>query len=282
MNKYLVVASAIAAFSFIGSVHAADMPAKAPVYKAPVAMPYSWTGFYVGLNGGYGWKSDPTLSLSDTGTTGEFSNISGAPVTYGLGGLVGGVQAGYNWQVNQNWLLGLETDFSGGKISGSGQSSFLSAGDGTFNVNAHSEVDWFGTVRGRVGYLISPDLLWFGTGGLAYGSVKTRAALVNATMNGAFLNAGSLGFLCGPIGSECLVGDSSKVQTGYVVGAGFEYAFARSMSLKVEYSYVNLGSGQTFSVVALNSNGHPSPAFVSATPSDIAFNIVRLGFNYKF
>jgi outer membrane immunogenic protein len=282
MAKHTVLAGVLAVLSSIllmpGVTFAAGMPSKAPM-AAPA---YSWTGFYVGLNGGYGWKSDPTASFADTGTTDEFPNISRAPVSYGLKGFTGGVQAGYNWQVNKNWLFGLETDFNSGKISGSGQSSFLSVGDGVFNTTARSEVDWFGTLRGRVGYLTSPDLLLFGTGGFAYGHVKTHLALVNATMDAAFVNGGAIGFLCGPVGSECFIGDSSKVQTGYVIGAGFEYAFARSVSLKVEYSHVKLNSAQTLSVVALSSNGHAIPGSVTATVSDIAFNIVRLGFNYKF
>jgi outer membrane immunogenic protein len=257
---------------------AADMSLKA----APAPL-YNWTGFYVGLNAGYGFNADPTVSFSpaDTGAAGEIGNISGAPISYGLKGFVGGLQAGYNWQLNQNWLVGLEGDFSGGKIKGAGQSSFLSAGDGTFNAFASTEVNWFGTVRGRVGYLITPNWLLFGTGGFAYGEVKNNLSLANATFNGAFLNDAT-GFLCGPIGSQCFVGGNSRVQPGYVVGGGFEYAFTGSLSLKAEYSYVNLGSSHAANVVALDSNGHPTPTAVTAAFSDTAFNIVRLGFNYKY
>jgi len=266
----------------VGAGSAADLPARTYT-KAPVMPVSSWTGFYVGLNAGYGFSADPSVGFApaDIGAASELPSISSAPVSYGLNGLVGGIQAGYNWQLNQRWLIGLETDFSGGKINGSGQSSFESVGDGTFNALANTEVDWFGTVRGRAGYLITPDLLLFGTGGFAYGEVKNNASLVNTTIDGAFLNL-STGFLCGPIGSQCFVGGNSKVQTGYVVGAGFEYAFTRSVSFKVEYSNVNLGSSNTASVVAVDPNKHAVPTAVTATFSDTVFNIVRLGFNYKY
>jgi outer membrane immunogenic protein len=279
ITAVLLVATAVSTVCASGTF-AADMPVKAPV----VAPAYSWTGFYIGLNAGYGFQSDPSVSFSpnDDGAGGELSDLFKAPpISYGLNGFEGGIQVGYNWQLNPSWLIGVEADFNGGKIKGSGQSSFLSVGDGGFNAVASTEVDWFGTVRGRVGYLVTPGLLLFGTGGFAYGEVKNSSSLVNTTFNGAFLNDVT-GFLCGPIGSQCFVGSSSKVQTGYAVGGGFEYAFTGAMSFKAEYLNVNLGSGNPVPVVAISSNGHPIASAVTAAFSDTTFNLVRLGFNYRY
>ena len=103
-----------AVIGFVSIAPAADMPTKAPVYKAPVAAPVSnWTGFYVGLNAGYAWgNSDPTLI--DPTTEAPFFHNATTPATPGLSprGFIGGGQVGYNWQTGQ-WVFGGEVDFSG-------------------------------------------------------------------------------------------------------------------------------------------------------------------------
>ncbi len=93
--------------ALIGGAAAADMPIKAPVYKAPVvAPPYNWSGFYIGLNAGYSWgHQDNDLVVAATGAT-IFSNSDK------LDGFIGGGQIGYNWQ-SDHWVFGLEADFQG-------------------------------------------------------------------------------------------------------------------------------------------------------------------------
>ena len=97
----------IAFVTLIGAAAAADMPVKAPIYKAPVVVPpYSWTGFYVGLNAGGSWgKQDNSLVTVPGGVT-LFSNSNS------LDGFIGGGQVGYNWQ-SDHWVFGLEADFQG-------------------------------------------------------------------------------------------------------------------------------------------------------------------------
>src|SRR5882672_8027865 len=106
----------LASIALVGTAAAADMPVKAPVYKAPVMAPvYNWSGLYAGLNAGYSWgRQSNDLVAAATGAR-LFSNSDH------LNGFIGGGQLGYNWQINQ-WVLGLEGDFQG-----SGQK-----GDGTF------------------------------------------------------------------------------------------------------------------------------------------------------
>jgi outer membrane immunogenic protein len=134
MNRF-VVAAALAALGFAGNAIAADMLVKAPL--APVAAPYNWTGLYAGVQGGYAW-----------GSSVQFFTATGGGTTdrYSIRGVEDGGTLGYNWQTQQ-WVLGIETDFSGSHISGStGSSPTYGCGTGcTTDVNA------FGTLRGRFG-----------------------------------------------------------------------------------------------------------------------------------
>jgi outer membrane immunogenic protein len=135
----------------------ADLPQRAPVYtKAPVMVPpFSWTGFYVGVNigGAWGTSSDTNASFA-LPTTGNFHTS----------GVLGGGQLGYNWQYGQ-WVLGLETDIDGSGLKGSTSSGIC------LTVVCTTSQTWLGTTRGRVGYAFDHWLV-YGTGGVAYGDVK--------------------------------------------------------------------------------------------------------------
>src|SRR5215510_826528 len=113
--KKIAVAAVVLALGTAIAI-AADMPVKAPVAAMPV--PYSWTGFYVGLNAGYSWgSSSTTQSFRDT-TSGAILSLS--HTRFDMDGAIGGGQAGYNWQ-QQNWVFGVEADIqtSGQKGNGS-------------------------------------------------------------------------------------------------------------------------------------------------------------------
>jgi len=152
MKRILLASVGLLALG-VASALAADiqraMPAKAPVYVAPI---YNWTGFYVGINGGGGWGHSD-FSAPFTGS----SNMSG--------GLVGGT-FGYNWQMNQV-VLGLETDIDWSNIRGSSACGF--------GFSCETKNTWLGTFRGRLGYA-ADRFMPYVTGGLAYGGVKTSVA----------------------------------------------------------------------------------------------------------
>jgi outer membrane immunogenic protein len=272
----------LAAISFGGSALAADMAVKAPL-PAP-APAYSWTGFYVGGNAGYGWKGDPAVGFApnDTLTLLSTCGVGNCPPSalFGIGGALGGVQAGYNLQVNPNWLVGFETDFDWSKVDGTGMSDILFSGV-PGNLQASENVKWFGTVRARAGYLVTNKLLLYGTGGFAYGRVEESGAL-NFNATGVSAIGHGFGFNCGAgLGTNCFVGNSTRTVTGYAYGAGAEYALWNNVSLKAEYLYVNLGRGNTMNIVAQNGNG-AIPASFTATYSGGAFQLVRGGLNWKF
>lgn len=136
---------------------AADLPRPAPYYKAPIYVaPFSWTGFYVGINGGYGWGHVDWINPS--------TNLS-----YNVkGGLVGGT-LGYNLQTG-SWVWGLEGDFDASWIDG------LSTGGAVGTVCAgpngcETKNSWLATARGRIGYAWD-RWLPFITGGASFGDVK--------------------------------------------------------------------------------------------------------------
>lgn len=161
------------------AARAADLPARAPapVYKAPAALPYNWSGFYLGLNGGYGWGrsswSDPTAGAD----SGSFSTN---------GGLIGG-QMGYNWQTGAA-VIGLETDADWTNIKGSTAGpGGVCAIDGAGM--CQTQQNWIGTTRLRLGYAADRWLPYV-TGGVAYGDIQVNQITGNASTTRAGWTAG--------------------------------------------------------------------------------------------
>jgi outer membrane immunogenic protein len=280
--KELVV-GCMAAAAFCGApAFAADMPVKAA--PAPVAPIYSWTGFYVGGNAGYGFSSDPTVTFAanDVNANAVTCGAGNCPpnASFGINGALGGVQAGYNWQVNQNWLLGVETDFDWSQIQGSGTSTFNFAGPQPSNFTASADVTSFGTVRARFGYLPTNSLLLFGTAGFAYGHVNEKVAL-NAPRPVPGSVGGGFGYVCAS-GPNCFVGSSSTTAVGWTAGAGFEYALWQNISVKAEYLYVALRGAPVDTIAVETFPGGFLPSSITAGYGTIGFSVVRGGLNYKF
>src|SRR5438128_9763831 len=270
---------------------AADLPLKAP----PAPLPPSWTGFYVGAQIGGGWNdrnvtyaaNDPTAAEAVNGTNGLPGEQPFAAHGLNLSGVTGGVEAGYNWQVNSASLVGLEADFSASGIHGSGSGTsvlFAVPGvTGTQTVASEQKVDWWGTMRARVGWLASKDLLLYGTGGFAYGRVAVSDSYI---LNGppGFRVAGGLAgfsFLCS-VGVTCFTGATSDTKYGWTAGAGGEWRWARNWSFKAEYLYVNLGKASVNAVANTIFVPGATPASYRANFGDVGFHVVRVGANYHF
>ena len=264
MRKLLVATAALAAL--VGApAFAADMAA--PVYKAPppAAPMFSWTGFYGGLNGGYGWGHDPvTFSAANAAAVPYFVGgaVPGSVTTNPAGGLFGG-QVGYNYQWS-NFVAGVETDFDWADIRGTGAVGTAAPNFAPFTTTAQQKLTSLGTFRGRVG-VAADRALFYATGGLAYGRTQLNTSVITPTIG------------CGPAGL-CAAASSTQWQTGWTAGAGIEYAFAAGWSGRIEYLHYDLGT---------HNQGQFDPADLAPIPvfnSSATFrgNIVRGGINYRF
>ncbi len=290
MNKLLLASIAIIAGAGTAVANAADMSVKAPP-AAPQSDPvFTWSGFYAGVNAGYGWK-DPTVSYTPNdgaslaGTCGGAAGGTCVPAaSFDIGGALGGIAAGYNWQFGRQWLAGLEADFDWAGLKGTGTSNFTlgSATPAASNFQATEDVKSFGTVRARLGWLPANNLLLYGTGGFAYGHYDAKAVL-NSQFNANLASTPPpVEYNCVP-GPACFSGDTSRTSVGWTVGTGGEYVIAPNITLKAEYLYVNLGRVRVDSVAVTTLILPPaSPASFTANFSTVSFNVVRAGLNYKF
>jgi len=272
------------------SALAADMPLKAP--PPPPAPVWSWTGFYIGANAGYGW-SDSTVSYTPNDINAYLSTCGNQrgdgtcvpPASFNITGAVAGGQIGYNWQLNTYWLVGLETDLDWSGLEGqSGASNFILNSYGAASFFATEKISWFGTLRGRVGIVPINPLLIYATGGLAYGGVKESAFMPGPTFGAGSNSNGGFGYSCGTFTGQanCFTGSSTQTLAGWTLGAGGEYMVTNNLTLRAEYLYVNLGHSGVNSVTTstLEVPG-TSPSSFTANFSN-AFNIFRGGVNWKF
>ncbi len=246
MHKAYLTPIMIGVMSIGTAAHAADLTEQylpTAVISAPVN---SWAGFYFGGNLGYGWNGNNSTLTS-------FLDSDGSEILSSKGfaskGAFGGAQAGYNWQRGRI-VYGLEADLQASDI----QDKFIAVPVTFVDRQAQQSVDWFGTIRGRLGYSFGSTLVFL-TGGFAYGSVDSNVTT-------------SL-FVAAPVGRLA----RNAVETGYVLGGGVEYRLTPSWSIKGEYQYLDFGSqpltGTLFDVATIHTN-----------EVNNNFNTVRFGINY--
>ncbi len=196
MKKLLLATTAIVALA--SGAQAADLGVpRAPVAAAIMAPSFSWTGFYLGANIGLGIANTNYSAL-----------IPGVP---GSGsGLVGGLQAGYNWQIN-NVVLGLEGDFG----------YFGTRRTGAFGVGSSLtwRTQWDASIRGRLGVAVDRTLLYV-TGGVGFADIGARGQIAGA----ALVNFAA-----------------TQTRVGFQLGAGVEHAVTQNVSVRAEYLYGNYG-----------------------------------------
>jgi outer membrane immunogenic protein len=246
-----------------------------------MAPPPSWTGYYIGGNIGYAWGDDPKTT---TGTALLGGTLNPGTATLHPNGGFSGLQSGYNWQIGPTWLVGFENDFQYGKIKGSAgclvtcgtQPIFPFANYQSFSVT--DRLNWFGTVRGRLGYVAGPTLLYV-TGGLAYGQVEREANLVGTCCS-------IFGGFPGGFGGQY---DNTKIKVGWTIGGGLEAKLATWLpawfgawtgwSAKAEYLYIDLGH-VTDTLNETYVSGFPGA--VRTVTGTIRENIFRVGLNYQF
>ncbi len=264
----LVVGSTLA-IARTGS--AADLPMKAP--PAPAITTPIWTGFYVGGHIGDGWGdkswtqgSEGTISFVLPPLTGGPPDLIGIPGQAlgkaSMNGLLGGLQAGYNYQAGQ-WVFGVEATWSRIDMGG----SFLLADPRGRSIGgiAQSNIDWIGTAAGRIGFTIDRALLYAGAG----------AAWTKENDDITGLALGDLPFSI----------DASNTRFGWTFLTGVEYAFDPHWSARVQYNFYDFGSqNPTLSGMAHFDVGGliAVEPFLFPVSTELRIQTITAGVNYRF
>jgi iron complex outermembrane receptor protein len=284
--------------SLLSDPRFAGWPAKysAPlITKAPVVMPWTWAGPYLGVNVGYAaGRSKTDGSFNDTGTGTQLFATSSSDR---LNSTIGGIQAGYNWQWG-NWVAGVEADFQLANQHSSPQHSCPGAicnpALGAVGIDAPAtalfdqghRLGSFGTLRARLGTTVTPDIMAYATGGLAVASIKTSGVVngsslavtpvVDADGNPVLDDTGNPVTTAGAAGAGTLF-DKVTLKAGWTAGAGVEARLTGNWTGKVEYLYMDFGTISTTVSNPFNS----TPINFSST-SRITDHIIRVGLNYKY
>lgn len=288
MKKLLVAGAALAALMGAPAL-AADMALKAAPPPAPP--PCVWCGWYIGANAGYTWGNNSVNAVGapsfNAGGLGPLA-VESALVALGTNnlpannrGFIGGVQIGYNYQLSSNFVGGIETDIQGVASKHTGTvAAFTSLAPGGFpaesytsTASATNKLNYLGTFRGRLGVTVTPAVLAYATGGLAYGGVSsnTSIAATESLGNPPYPPvAGSSGY--------------SGTRAGWTAGGGLEWMLGGKWSAKAEYLYYDLGkvsSSLTLTQIDAAAGGIPWGAAVVTSTTRFNGNIVRVGLNYK-
>ena len=276
MKSLLRATTALAGVALAGSAFAADLPRRAapPPIFTPVPV-FTWTGAYFGINAGYAFDASSRSNNSVFGIPAPYAAV-GTTATFrdrSQDGFSGGAQVGYNVQFTpgSGVVVGIEADAQYLDFGRNRNNAFISGavapGYYVTDPRGLSSLDYFGTVRGRLGYAFDRTLV-YGTGGFAYGSGSADRSFGGYAGNDSF-------------------------RTGYAVGGGIEYAlptdsflnFFRSsaVTLKVEGLYVNLdrNTRNQGAFVINAANNFPVVTSGVGRRSD-EFAVVRAGLNYKF
>jgi outer membrane immunogenic protein len=270
LTSISLAAAAFAATSLV-TAHAADLGPMVTKAPPPVPVYYNWTGFYLGVNLGGSWGHQSADVFEDS------VNVFSASTN--PDGVIGGGQIGYNWQFAPwfGWgtgtVLGLEADIQGSGQRDTHDFSFLApgvllpalAGD-TLTGDITDKLEWFGTVRGRIGIAFDRFLPYF-TGGWAFGDRKFDGTVSAFDATGATI-------------ASTAFSTSSNMTDGWTVGGGFEWAFWDHWTAKFEYLYIDFGNANN----NLNNLVFVTPAGTTASVSTGHFtdNVLRAGVNYRF
>jgi outer membrane immunogenic protein len=266
-----------ATFALVGQARAADLPSrKAPPLITPVSV-LSWSGFYGGFDAGAIFDL-PNATVLATGTFAQgatLANLVAQP--YAVPGVLhlndagffAGAVLGWNYQFNKSIVVGLETDFgvpfgsSGATFAAPSSSSYLGVGPLTVS-QVGRQADMLGASKARIGFLITPAILLYGTGGLAYGHANT-----------------SIGTFTGPMAANFTSPTLGSWRAGWIGGAGMEWMISNALSVKIEYNHFDLGNG-TFETRAISQNGPLTTTQSVLGQSRYRGDLVKVGVNFHF
>jgi outer membrane immunogenic protein len=303
MLRCILMAS-VGALALTGAAFAADL-APPPVYLSPSPV-MTWTGFYAGLNAGYTFGGSnsvdvetasrlPAVDISPPGQEALEIKIPNATtqstdvLSLHNSGFIGGGQVGYNLQFANAWLIGIEADIQGTGARSSASAIGIvpaisaispsglppSTVQAQSNISVNNAVDYLGTVRGRLGYLVTPTLLIYGDGGFAYGGVHEGVDIAST-------------FPPSGLGLSPAFGSFTNTRPGWTAGGGLEWLFSPNWSVKAEYLYYDLGrvtfGGGGLTLATSGPAAGFGPAGTTFFTDSTRFNghIVRVGLNYHF
>jgi outer membrane immunogenic protein len=262
IRKFGWALAAAASITGFGSAMAADLPVKARPVPPPVV---SWSGCYVGVNAGYSWGegySDLALQPSLAAWTALDPAYAAFDGRYAKSpsGALGGAQGGCNMQFN-SWVIGFEADADYLGVTKTTSRAGIAQGLPILGTVTHG-LEWLASARVRLGFVPTPNLLLYGTGGVAFGNTSHSALFVRSDINVGFY------------------GDHNEdFKSGWIVGAGAEYMITPNWTVRGEYLYYDLG---TTRVVGLPFNQGPNPPFGADGLYATRGSIARVGLNYKF
>ena len=274
MRKLLFASVAFVALAGTGSAPAADMPLKAPIAPPPAVS--TWSGPYVGLALGGKWADTTwtTTSTSDPPNPPLIVDAS-SPRNYRPSGFRAGGYAGYNWQI-ANWVVGVEADLAwaddtatAAGIPGCAIGCFPGAPGPGVDV-ASVRMRWDASARARLGFLLTPALLLYGTGGAAWQSIETSGTCQHSLADPACTNAPGA-----PFDTQ----SNSKTLTGWTVGGGVETMLG-SWLLRAEYRYAQFD--KLNGVLGFQAPGVPLGADTSRYNLSVDTHIATVGLAYKF
>jgi outer membrane immunogenic protein len=256
MKRFVITAGL---FLFAGSAFAADMAVKAP--PAPPTPVSNWTGFYIGGSVGGAWSRNQTSQGQGLTAVGGLPFSPLLPFNTNATSIIGGPQIGYNLQFAPQWVAGLEADFDWTKLNGSQTYNPIPPGIGGAAIppsfmTMGRDIDWLGSVRGRLGYTWN-SLLLYGTAGVAWSKVGFLG--IDSRQGGAFGETTSL----------------SVTKAGWVAGGGLEYLVSKNWSGRIQFLH--------YSFAGVSAFGVPSslPAVDNFSWGRTQVNSLTVGLNYR-
>jgi len=232
----------------------------------------NWSGLHVGANVGGAWDGAPAADFIGL-PAGPFADFgAGAVVTRSLSGngagVIGGAQIGYDFEWPFGLLTGVEADFQGLSFSDSAWASAAALTGAAGSVMGTKRVDSLGTVRVRLGYQVTPGVLFYGTGGYAYGQAGFAASSEAVSFPLDFAAASFV--------------NSSGLRGGFAAGGGLEYAITPNLIGRVEYLRYDLGTAWRLTPFLTTDGSLQWPGLAQHVEASLSGNIVRAGLNYRF
>lgn len=216
---------------------------------------HRWHGPYLGANLGYGTSFNNVSILPYTSTPEDIAALSPYRIHVQNSGFLGGGQAGYHWLKENHTLRGIEADLDYASIGGSNSITYL-PGPYLMNHSVSQSVNWFGTVRGKLGKLIKNTMLPYVTAGFSYAETTLQYTQ-------------ELAYTPSELPLLDTVYTSKQTMLNWLAGAGLEYAVSNHLRYKLEYLYLDLGN-------------HEFESQYYAVGSNFGSNIIRAGINYQF